>query len=194
MAQHELEAALQAEGEVEARQIWQRAEAEAAELRAETAQTLDLQRQAAANRRQVESAARHEALLSEARKRAQNCRLTAEDQMARRLKTLAETLLEDFALRGGAQLFQTLAEEIPDCHWQQIKVNPRDISAAEISFPTAEILADHGTSGGLEVQSADDRIRIINSLEKRLEHLWPELLPELFKEIRALAGDDESFT
>ena len=96
-------------------------------------------------------------------------------------------------MAGGAQLFQALAEEIPDCHWQRIIVNPRDKAAAGVRFPAAEVLVDPGISGGLEVQSADDRIRIINSLEKRLEHLWPELLPDLFIEIRPLAGDDEPF-
>ena len=192
MAQQELEAALCRNGENNAREIWQRVEAEAERLRSETAQALDRQRQSAAARRKVEIAALHEAALAAARKQAQSSRLTAESALAQRLKTLAEGMLEELALAGGSRLFQALAAEIPGYPWQRVKVHRRDEALARNAFPAAETLIAEGISAGLEVQSADGRIQIINTLEKRLEHLWPELLPELLKELRQMAGDDET--
>ena len=193
MAQQELEAALRREGEKNAHALWRGVEVEAEQLRRETSQRLERQRQAAAVRRQTEIAALQDAALSAARKQAQHCRLKVEDALAQRLKALAQGLLEELASAGRAQLFLSLAAEIPVYPWQLAKVHRRDAAAARNVFPAAEISASEGISAGLEVQSADGRIRIINTLEKRLEHLWPELLPPLLKELRAKAGDDETF-
>lgn len=194
MGQQELEAALRRDGENQARAIWQSVEAEAGQLRHDTAQALKLQRESAAARREVESAALHEAALARARKQAQNRRLTAENRLAQRLKNLATGLLEELALAGGEQLFKDLAAEIPTYPWQRVKVHRRDQALARATFPTAEVLAGEGISAGLEVQSDDGRIQIINTLEKRLEHLWSELLPELLKEFRQQAGGNEAVT
>ena len=194
MGQPELEAALRRDGENQARAIWQSVEAEAGQLRQETAQTLDLQRQSVAARREGEIAALHEAALAKARKQAQTSRLTAENRLAQRLKSLASGLLEELALAGGEKLFLALAAEIPAYPWQRVKVHRRDEPVARATFPTAEILAGEGISAGLEVQSEDGRIQVINTLEKRLEHLWAELLPELLIEFRQQAGDNEVVT
>lgn len=194
MGQQELEAALRCDGENKAREIWQEVEAKATQLRRENAQTLDLQRQSVAARRQVEISVQREALLSAARKQAQNRRLLAEAALALRLKRLAVGLLEEQASIGGEKLFQFLATELPDYPWQRIRVNHRDEALAQATFPTAEVLSGEGISAGLEVQSDDGRIQIINTLEKRLEHLWQELLPELLKEFRQRAGDNETVT
>ena len=194
MGQQELEAALRRDGENQARAIWQSAEAEAEQLRHDTAQALNLQRESAAARREVEIAALHEAALARARKQAQNRRLTAENHLAQRLKNLATGLLEELSLAGGEQLFNDLAAELPAYPWQRIKVHRRDQALARTTFPAAEVLASEGISAGLEVQSDDGRIQIINTLEKRLEHLWSELLPELLKEFRQQAGDNEAVT
>lgn len=189
MAQQELEARLRREGEGEALNIWRNAEAEAAQLRREAALKIDQQRQAAADRLQGENAEQHAAALSAGRKQAQSCRLQAEEALAERLKVTAQQLLEELAQAGGTPLFQALAAEIPVYAWQQVKVNPRDDVAARNAFPSATIVTDKEISAGLEVESSDKRIRIINSLEKRLIHIWPELLPDLFKEIRPMAGE-----
>ena len=192
MAQQELEAALRREGENQARAIWRSVEAEGERLHSETTQTLEHQRQAADTRRQMEIVALHEAALSAAHKQAQICRLTAENALAQRLKALAEGLLEELALAGGTKLFQALAAEIPAYPWQRITVHRRDEPAARNAFPTAEIQTAKTNSTGREVQSADGRIKIINTLEKRLKHLWPELMPGLLQELRQMAGDDET--
>jgi V/A-type H+-transporting ATPase subunit E len=50
-------------------------------------------------------------------------------------------------------------------------------------FPQAEIVIDEGISGGLVASSADGRITVINTLEKRLERLWPRLVPEILRDV-----------
>lgn len=194
MGQRELEAALRRDAENQARVVWQRVEAEAEQLRSAATQALDRQRQAAAERRLSESAALRDEALATARKQAQHRRLAAEGELVGRLKLLAEGLLEGLAEAGGAELFARLAAEIPDYPWRQIKIHPRDEACAREAFPGAELLPGAGITAGLEVLSDDGRIQVINTLEKRLEHLWPELLPELLKELRQLAGDDEAVT
>ena len=194
MAQRELEAALRRDGESKAREIWRSVEAEAECLRSAAAQTLDRQRQAAEEQRQIEINALHDAAFAVARKQAQHSRLAAESTLERRLKQLAEGLLDGLAFSGGAELFARLAAEIPAYPWRQLKIHPRDEIFARAAFPEAEILPSEGITAGLEVLSNDGRIQVINTLEKRLEHLWPELLPELLKELRQMAGDDEAVT
>ncbi len=194
MTQQELEAALRREGERKTEVIWQTAEAEAEQLRRATAQRIENLRQAEAARRQRQISAGHEAELSAARRQAQSCRLRAEAKLAERLRSLAHRLLPELATAGGERLFRALAAELPAYPWRRIKVNPRDTDLAAGTFAGAEILTSAGLSAGLEVESADARIRIINSLEKRLEHLWPVLLPELLKELRPPAGDDETLS
>ena len=192
MGRRELEAALLRDGEDMARQIWQQAESVAARLREETGQLRARQRSSAGSRWQADSAALREETLTAARRQARQRRLAAESAVAARLQRLAEGLLAELALTGGEGLFLALAGEIPDHPWQQVKVNQRDRSSAKKRFSQAEIQSVEGISAGLEVLSEDGRIRILNSLEKRLEHLWPELLPELLKILRPLAGDDET--
>jgi vacuolar-type H+-ATPase subunit E/Vma4 len=194
MTQQELEAALRRDGENEAAEIWRKAEAEAEQLRQTTDQEIDRQRRRLAARRQVEITERRAEVLTAARRTAQNCRLRAEDALARRLHRLATGMLDKLALAGDKQLFRALSAEIPDYPWQLIKVRHSDQTLAHRSFPDAKIEVAAGISAGLEVQSADRRICIINTLECRFEHLWPELLPELFSELRQMAGDDETTT
>ena len=55
-------------------------------------------------------------------------------------------------------------------------------------MPTEQI------SGGLKVESPEGRVVIINSLDKRLEHLWPEILPEIMRELRQMKDGNEAVT
>ncbi len=119
-----------------------------------------------------------------AQQQAQRRRLEAEQQLAGRLRLLAESLLEDMSRQAGAELFQDLAAEIPEHSWCQVRVNPRDLKTAQSCFPKGEIQPDEDLCGGLIVADRSGRITIINTLEKRLAHLWPELLPELMNRFR----------
>jgi vacuolar-type H+-ATPase subunit E/Vma4 len=186
MGQQELEAALRREGEEKAREIWRTVESEAGRLRCETATVLDRQQQVGALRRNTEVFAVLETARSVARQKAQRSRLVSEDNLVKRLKLLAGQMLETLALLGGENLFSALVDEIPEYDWFQVRVHPRDLELASSRFPTAEIVTTERISGGLQVESLEGRIVIINSLEKRIEHLWPEILPVMLRELRQM--------
>ncbi len=184
MGHRELEAALRREGESKARAIWQQVEAEAVRLRAEQAERLQREQLNNQQRLSTERAALLEAAQVTAQQRAQRQRLAAEQQLAERLRALAESLLAELSQADGPELFNRLAAEIPEHSWREVRVNPRDTEAARSCFPQSEIQPDADLRGGLIVRDQSGRIMIINTLEKRLAHLWPELLPELMNRFR----------
>lgn len=192
MGQRELETALRRQGETDARAIWQQVEAEASSLRAETEQQLEQDRQSLQNRVRADVADLFEGARSAAQHQAQLNRLAAELQLAQRLKVLAEGLLEDLNRVGGDALFDRLAAEIPDHPWRLVKVHPRDQQAARERFPRAEVVTSEQISGGLVVQDRQGRVVVINTLQKRLTHLWADLLPQLLAELRPGVKSDEA--
>lgn len=160
-------------------------------MRSETAAELDRQRQAGEARLDTEVSVILETARSVARKKAQRSRLVAESNLADRLKLLAGQILETLALRGGGELFSALVDEIPEHDWCKVMVHPRDRELAKSRFPTAEIVTTERISGGLKVENLGGRIVIINSLEKRIEHLWPEIVPVMLREFRQMKDGNE---
>lgn len=190
MGQSELEAALRRNGEDKARQIWADVEEQAAQLRTETAAKLNAESRVENARCEAQLLAVEATRRTDAEQRVQLSRLTAEAALEQRLRQLAQKLLKELAAAGGAALFHGLADEIPAHDWRHVKVNRRDQSPAAERFPQAEQTLVDDISAGFEVEAEGGQIRIVNTLEKRLAHLWPELIPELMKELRPLAGDD----
>lgn len=190
MGQTELEAALRRDGDVRAREIWARSELAADRLRQEQQRLLEREEHDANALLQTELLRLKTARQTEALRGAQRCRLDTEDTVAKRLRGLAEKQLSAMAAAGGAQLFRNLAAEIPDHHWQRVQVNLRDRALAAELFPHAEIELCEDIIGGLVVLNEGERIQIENTLGKRLQHLWPELLPELMAELRRIVGED----
>lgn len=192
MGQSELEAALRKGGDEKIRGIWSAVEAEAEDLRRNTADLLSQEQQAEQVRCEQQILALQTAKNAAAEQKVERCRLDAEAVLARRLSTLATGMLEEFAVAGGVKLFLALVAEIPSYSWRQVRVNGRNQLTAVSCFPAAEIEIATEISAGLEVQDEERQVRIINTLEKRLAHLWPELLPELMAELRQKAGGDGS--
>jgi len=79
-------------------------------------------------------------------------------------------------------VFSRLAAELPPIAWETLRVNPADAEVATRLFPRARIVPDSAICGGMEALAEEGRIRVINTLEKRLERVWPELLPALIEE------------
>lgn len=192
MGQHELEAALRREGDAKIHDIWRQVEKQAEVLRSETSAELDRQQRAEKMRLETDIAAVLEAARADARQKAQRQLLLAENRLVERLKLLARPIIEKLAIQGGQELFMALVDEIPEHNWCRVLVNPRDLELARSSFPSAEIVPTEEISGGLKVDNQESRIIIVNSLEKRLEHLWPELLPDIFKELRLRVDENEA--
>lgn len=191
MGQTELEAALRRDGDDRAREIWAHAENEAERLRSEQKTASEREEHDVNAELETELLLLTTAKQAEAARRAQLLRLEAEAALAERLRELADQQLSKMAAAGGAKLFQALASEIPDHHWQRIQVNLRDQPLVAELYPQAEIEISDEIFGGLIVQTEGGRIQIENTLGKRLHHLWPELLPELMVELRRIAGDYE---
>jgi vacuolar-type H+-ATPase subunit E/Vma4 len=187
MGQRELEAALRADGDNQARAIWRAAEAAAAQARRETEEILNQLEVSGSRRQQLAADRLRESILNAGRRQIRLCRLEAEQRLAERLLRLARAQLPQWAATRGAKLFHALVDEIPSANWRLVKVQAGDEQAAKDRFPNAEVVVSEQICGGLVVEDGLGQVIIINTLEKRLEHLWPELLPGLLEQLRQQA-------
>jgi len=163
--------------------LWADAEGEAGVARADVARRLgqlraDGEKHLAAATRAAEVKA-----LSEANNRARAVRLSAEQELARRLRAIATALLSTLRTGGYETAFGRMAREIPALEWETVRVHPDDAAAAGKIFPGAAIVSDRAISGGVDASAEDGSIRVINTLEKRLDRAWDELLPLLIKDV-----------
>lgn len=118
-----------------------------------------------------------------AQRRASAIATRAEQELNSRLYALAKTLLNGLPGTKRTEIFTRLAKEITAGEWQTIIVHPQDTSVALQLFPQAEITTDAGITGGLVASRSDGGITVINTLEKRLERVWPGLVPEIIREV-----------
>jgi V/A-type H+/Na+-transporting ATPase subunit E len=179
----ELLAALRNEGEKKAGVLREEAESAAARLRGEAVERLALLRENCARERAAATAAEQRAAGSEAARAARGIRLEGAQKMAQRLQTLARALLPRLRDAQYPELFARLAGELPPREWVTLRVNPADLDRARVLFPGAQLVPDGTISGGLEACARGGELVVVNTLEKRLERGWPELLPVLFKEV-----------
>lgn len=128
---------------------------------------------------------RRRAILSKAAGEAALLRLRVEYLLALRLREIAGSCLPQLRSGAAAAVVPRFAAELPPEEWRTVRVNPVDAALAAALFPQADIVADATISGGLAVTNRDGSLTVDNSLETRLERLWPELLPELVAVIRA---------
>ncbi len=182
MSQKELLESLRRQTEERIAALWRQAEAEAAELRA----------------RAADGATEHPAepdpalpvaedqTCRDLRRQERRLRLEADQAIGERLWQLARRLLPKLPGLQEPELFATLAAELPAADWGEIRVHPRNLAQAKTAFPNATVTVDEKISGGLAALSRDGGLRVDNTLEKRLERAWPDLLPQLRKEAYAL--------
>jgi V/A-type H+/Na+-transporting ATPase subunit E len=183
MGQEELIEELRRIGKESAEAVRRETAAEIEQLRSETSARLDALRGVSAERRDAACAEETRALLAGAVSQARLIRVAAENTLAERLYEEARRSLHCLREKGYDSLFTNLAAELPLCRWERIRVNPADRERARKRFPDVEIAADDAVSGGLEATADGGRIRVDNTLEKRLERGWPELLPTLVRRL-----------
>lgn len=186
MGGRELIGYLRSEGERKIDLLWEEAKAEAGRLMEQADTRVMRMREGFAALLEQTSAGQRQEMVSEARNTARKILLTGERELSERLRALSEGSLPD--LRNGEYpgMFTLLAGEIPEHQWGVVKVNPQDLGIATERFPAAEIVPDEGIAGGLEVISRDGMISVDNTLKKRLEKAWGDILPELMEDIRGL--------
>ena len=183
MGYQELIAALHQDGEAQVETIRRENDAAAEQIRAETSARLQQLRSDSDRKLAAAIATETKGRLAAAAQRVRMIRLAAERELAQRLFALAQRSLKLVAAQDGESLFVSLAAELPPGGWEEIKVNPLAVEVARRLFPEAEILTDASISGGLEVSRGGGTLRIVNTLEKRLERGWPEILPLLLQEV-----------
>lgn len=185
MGYKELIEAIKEEGEKNVRELWAEVEARAGEIRKE------IESKAAALRVEYEKILNAEIekkrgiILRDAEREASLIRLWAQKELSESLYRIASSLLSNLRRENYSKVFVALSKEIPVSIWVTVKVNPEDILLAEACFPGAKIISNPSITGGFEVENSDGNV-IINTFEKRLERLWPEILPEILKTIREM--------
>jgi vacuolar-type H+-ATPase subunit E/Vma4 len=179
----ELIEALRASGDEKIKAIRTDAEHEAERIRLEVAQRIESVRADHARKRSAAAAAHTERLLSDANGAARRIRLDADHALSARLYGVARASLPQLRNAGYRDAFISFAKELPRFTWKTVRVRPEDADLAQQLFPDAEIAADAGITGGLEAVSEGQRVRVVNTFEKRLERLWEELLPDVMKDV-----------
>ncbi len=183
MSSRELIDSLKRSGEEKIQILRQEAEQQAEAVRTAASAKLEELRRRYADRLSAASGEEAARALAEAGNRARALRLEAEKVLSERLLSAARSAMPQ--LRNGAypSLFEKMVLELPALDWSLVRVNPADVSLAKKYFPEAEIIPVETISGGVDVTIRDGTIRVINTLEKRLERAWNELLPPMVKDV-----------
>lgn len=190
MAESELTTALQREGEAQIRDIWQQSEATVAARRREIEAEVARLRAETDRRLQSEISTLRNNMHFDAQTRAMKHRLYAEKALEERLLLVANQMLPGLASTDRAALWKALCAELPSAEWAACRIHPADSKNATCAFPAAEFEHDEALGGGLIVTTADDMIRIDNSLKCRLMRAWPDLLPKMLGELREQVDND----
>ena len=125
---------------------------------------------------------RSEETLSEAEKKARLISIAEDLRLSERLYRISHASLHKLRERNYQSSFGLMVEELPPLDWKTVRVNPEDAGLAQEHFPEAGIITDDTITGGMEVMTDDGKIRVINTLEKRLERAWGDILPHIMKE------------
>lgn len=185
MGYEELIEAIKEEGERKLRDIWATAESKAEIIRKEAESRATALRMEYEERLNVEVEKNRSLILKEAVREAYQIRLKAQEELSERLFSTAVGLLPDLRRERYKEIFEALFNEIPHSRWVTVRVNPDDILIAKSCFEGAKIIGDPSITGGFVVENCEGNI-IINTFEKRLERLWPEILPEILKTLREM--------
>jgi len=172
--------------------VWREARQEAEKTRAETSLEIRRMREENDGRRSVAAATLKAGVLSGAEARARMRLIAAERELSKRLFSLAISLLGQLRRDRYDEAFGGMAQELPRLAWRTVSVNPEDVHRAKKYFPDAKIIADEGITGGMDATTGVGSIRVINTLEIRLERAWQEMLPVLVRDIRQEAGHGTS--
>ncbi len=184
-------------------ELYREAEEKIAEFRRQAAEKVSRAREEAGaemERLRKESARRQAAaeeeatrdILSGAERQVLEARLAGMRELSGRLHDMALSRLTSLRKHRYEELFAALVQELPDFPWQTVKVNAADVELARRHFPEAEITAGADISGGMEVFAEKGSICVVNTLEKRLERGWPDLLPDLIAAAYRELGRDDS--
>ncbi len=191
MGAQELISALRKTADEQVRQIWNDAEAEAGKFKADAERRKEKLNTLAKGQPSAEAEEYERSVVRQAAMKARNIRLKAEAALSHGLYAKARASLPTLRQGHDHGFFPELTAELPALAWKTVRVNPADVDLASRSFPDAEIVPDETISGGMDVASQDEAVRVVNSFEKRLERAWPELMPEMMRDVHEQTGNNE---
>lgn len=192
MGHRELIDSLRKEGEESINRLWAGVKDEAEKINAEASRRITELREEFDRDLEIAVIKEEESILSEARNRARIIMLSLEQSLSERLFPLAVSCLGDLRTARYRDVFTSIAGELPDAEWEDIRVNPEDEGIARELFPDTRIVPDSNISGGLEAVRSNGKICITNTFEKRLEKAWQDILPLLIKDICKEGEDNGS--
>jgi len=163
--------------------IWDEAEREADRIKAEALLMAGQVRADFERKRSAAAGEKAARALSDANSAARTHRLVAEKELSDRLYSLAAASLVVLRRPDERSMFASLAAELPPFPWKTVRVNPGDVALAKELFPEAGIVPDDAITGGMDVMTGAGKVRVVNTLEKRLERAWPEVLPEMIRDV-----------
>lgn len=163
--------------------IWQAAKNEAENLRTQIAEAIAAITKNHAD--QLASACQKSmrAIFSETEVKTREKKLFAYQALDQALRNAALKQLTALRKQNYEKIFATLVRELPERQWEKIIVNPADLELAANFFSVNSIQQDPAVSGGLVALTANNRIIVDNTFEKRLERKWLHILPQLIAEI-----------
>jgi len=164
-------------------EIWQEAEARAAVMQKKGDDDINDIRADFDNRLAAASTIEEESIQYQLRDRKRQLCLQAEQRLAARLKKQAEQLLDRLRDQEYDRVFKKLVAELPERKWEKVRVNPADATLAWTCLPQVPVEPDTTIIGGLVAAADRDAVQVDNTFEKRLEKIWPVLLPEMVGEI-----------
>lgn len=175
---------LRQQGELQIKGLWQQAEEQLRLEEEALAKELATayQQVEEQNSRELEQLQRISLL--QARKEAGIMRTTAQEAFAQRLWDRALALLPRLVEEEDEGLLARLHQELPSFPWARVTIRSRDHEPAQALFPDAEISHDPSVAGGFIVETAEGKIRIDNTVNRRLAMLWPNQLPSIMAEFR----------
>lgn len=163
--------------------IWQAAKNEAESIRTQVAEAIAAITKNHAD--QLASACQKSmrAIFSETEVKTREKKLFAYQALDQALRNAALKQLTALRKQNYEKIFATLVRELPERQWEKIIINPADVELAAKFFNVNSIRQDPAVSGGLVALTANDRIIVDNTFEKRLERKWLHILPQLIAEI-----------
>lgn len=185
MGYQELIDALIKEGQEKILSIWQKANEESEKILLEKEKKILQIKERYERLTQSLCEEKREKIMLESKKEAQRIKLEAEKRFLEKIYNLSLSMLNH--LREECE-FIDFTKEIPEYKWDIVEVNNADQTIAKELFPDSEILIDNSISAGLRVKTKDEKLYIDNTLEKRLERAWNQIIPELVKEIYDTKG------
>ena len=163
--------------------IWQKARADAEACREQAARDLEDARVATARHVTERTRAAAAAAMMTAETEARRIRTAATAAVAERVHALAAVALARARDADYPAAFAALVRELPSRQWETIVVNPADEQLARQQIAGARIVCDLAIGLGAIATAEGGRVRVDNTLAARLESAWPDLLPQVMRDV-----------